>query len=62
MLCIAPASRYIEYPESGDPTYALAIRRSFDSGGAINAAVVFSVPRDLPYSSVYCVIKWWFHL
>ena len=56
-ICIAPASQYnIEYPEFGDPMYAIAILRSFDPGGAMHAAVGFIVPRDLQYSFVYYVI------
>ena len=47
----------IEYQESGDPMYALAIMRRSESGGALHVTFRFIVPRGRPYSSVYGVIK-----
>ena len=45
----------MEYPEAGDPMYALAIMRKSESGGALHAALRFIVPRGRSYSSVYGV-------
>ena len=47
----------IEYPESGDPMYALAIIRRSESGGALHATLRFIVPRGRSYSSVCGVIS-----
>ena len=33
----------MEYPEAGDPMYALAIMRKSESGGALHAALRFIV-------------------
>ena len=52
----------IEYPESGDPMYALAIIRRSESGGALHATIRFIVPRGRSYSSVYGVISGLHHL
>ena len=43
----------IEYPESGDPMYALAMVRRSESGSALHATSRFIVPRGRPYILVY---------
>ena len=52
----------IEYPDSGDPMYALAIIRRSESAGALHATLRFIVPRGRSYSSVYGVISGLHHL
>ena len=53
VICIWSASQYKSaYPESGDPIYACAIWRCSDPGRAMHAAVVLSVLRTRPCSSL----------
>ena len=52
----------IEYPESGDPMYALAIIRRSESGGALHATLRFRVPRGRSYSSMYGIISGLYNL